>query len=225
MQRSNITANDILCGRGGLTNSHVGNKLFRKIVDGYQGEYLNARKMEKKGIAKRIVSQIHNNGGRFLKQNNDYWTEVPENKALEKTSQALREGLDVRNNKVRKNKLYHHRKRRTRLVEGLVVNTKTNCSDDDSNRRTTGSNNNAIYRGMLKSTVAFVRQEDGDGVPELVQAESVEDDSGGIVPELVQSASVDEGGYGPELVRGQSSSSLARAFEPMFTFFECENMK
>merc|ERR1712241_1331538 len=82
-----ITPNDVLCGRGGLTNSHVGNKTFRKVVDEYQQEYLKARKKEKKEIAKRIVSRIHENGGRFLKKsssssdsdnNTSVWSEVIE---------------------------------------------------------------------------------------------------------------------------------------------------
>merc|ERR1719506_3334188 len=103
-----ITPHDVLCGRGGLTNSHVGNKQFRKICSEYQLEYLQAKKNDKKTIALQVVVQIHAMGGRFLQQGHHppqsssssvgttWWVEVPSKKALEKTSQALREGLDVR---------------------------------------------------------------------------------------------------------------------------------
>lgn len=125
-----IKPQDVLCGRGGLTNSHVGNKNFRKVVAEYQQEYLVAKKKEKKEIAKRIVNRIQHAGGRFLKRSADshVWSEVTEKKALEKTSQALREGLDVRHKTVRPEKLFHQRdsdernpRKRARLVEGLVM--------------------------------------------------------------------------------------------------------
>mmetsp|Transcript_30207 Transcript_30207/g.50167 ORF Transcript_30207/g.50167 Transcript_30207/m.50167 type:complete len:209 (-) Transcript_30207:1562-2188(-) len=125
-----INPNDVLCGRGGLTNSHVGNKRFRYIVAEYQQVYLNARKNEKKEIARTIVARIHGNGGRFLRRTADsgVWSEVTYKKATEKTSQALREGLDVRHKTVRPEKLIHltesddsNPRKRARLVEGLVM--------------------------------------------------------------------------------------------------------
>ena len=103
---SEIGEHDVLCGRGGLTNSHIGNKHYRQIVADHQGEYLKARKRDKIIIAQRIVSIVKGNGGRFLKRSADgeSWVAVSDKKAQEKTSQALREGLDVRNNKVRPSK-------------------------------------------------------------------------------------------------------------------------
>jgi hypothetical protein len=96
-----IREHDVLCGRGGRTNSHDGNKHFRSIVSENQSEYLASRKTDKMLIAKRIVSIIKGNGGRFLKPNGDGWIEVPDKRAQQKTSQALREGLDVRNKATR----------------------------------------------------------------------------------------------------------------------------
>lgn len=106
-----INPNDVLCGRGGLTNSHIGNKRFRYIVAEYQQEYLHSRKNEKKTIARKIVARTKENGGRFLQRsaNSSVWSEVTQKKALEKTSQALREGLDVRHKTVRPAKLVHRR--------------------------------------------------------------------------------------------------------------------
>merc|ERR1739848_931084 len=101
-----IKPNDVLCGRGGLTNSHAGNKKFRYIVAEHQLEYLRARKNDKRGIAKTVVSRIREDGGRFLQRSSDsiLWTVVSEKRAIGKTSQALREGLDVRHKTVRPKK-------------------------------------------------------------------------------------------------------------------------
>lgn len=103
---ASIGPHDVLCGRGGATNNHEGNRRFRSIVVEHQTEYLRARKMEKVVIARQIVEAVHNNGGRFLKRSKaaDTWVEVPTKQAIAKTSQALREGLDVRNKTVRSTK-------------------------------------------------------------------------------------------------------------------------
>lgn len=102
-----VGPHDVLLGRGGATNSHVGNRIFRCIVASYQKEYLAARKKDKKGIAQLIVAKVQNNGGRFLERvdDNENWIEVKSTRALAKASQALREGLDVRNGTVRPSKL------------------------------------------------------------------------------------------------------------------------
>jgi len=110
------------------------------------------------------------------------------------------------------------------------VNTKANNGNDDGRNNRRNTNTAAtVYRGILGSTEeAFVRED--DAVPELVQSASLLEDNnnGAVVPEIVQSsASVIGGGYSvpPELIRDQSSTSLSRAFEPMFTFSEYDNMK
>jgi len=103
---SQITDRDVLCGRGGLTNHHEGNRRFRSIVADHQGEYMTAKKHDKADIARRIVGIIREEGGRFLKSmegkassGGGRWVEVGDQKAREKTSQALREGLDVRHSR------------------------------------------------------------------------------------------------------------------------------
>jgi hypothetical protein len=128
---NNIKANDVLCGRGGATNNHPGNIWYRKLVADYQAEYLVAKKKTKANIARRIVAAIMVSGGRFLKHNDqsDVWVEVPIKKATEKTSQALREGLDVQHKTLRPMKtgrpssefLGDNPRKRARLVEGSVV--------------------------------------------------------------------------------------------------------
>lgn len=93
-----ITDFDVLCGRGGGTNNHMGNRNFRVLVSQHQPQYVVAKKAEKTDIARTIVSAIrsaHPTGGRFLKKNEQtgFWYDVGDKKATEKTSQALREGL------------------------------------------------------------------------------------------------------------------------------------
>ncbi|OEU08006.1 hypothetical protein FRACYDRAFT_271819 [Fragilariopsis cylindrus CCMP1102] len=133
-----INPNDVLCGRGGLTNSHMGNQSFRGVVAEYQLVYLTARKSEKKGIAQKIVARIKENGGQFLQRsanNSDAWSISSDKRAVEKTSQALREGLDVKHKTVRpRNKWIRKRDITTReqgsstnnqdnLVQGIVIDS------------------------------------------------------------------------------------------------------
>lgn len=98
---SNVNNNDVLCGRGGGTNTQIGNRRFRSLVQEFQPTYLLCRRKEKPLIARTIVLIIRNRGGRFLKKDegNGMLFEVGDEKAEAKTSQALREGLDVRASK------------------------------------------------------------------------------------------------------------------------------
>lgn len=90
--------NDVLCGRGGSINSHAGNEHFRQLVEKRKRVYLTARfKREKRLIASSIVSEIRelDPPGRFLARKggkeNGYWYDIGDEKARDKTSQALRE--------------------------------------------------------------------------------------------------------------------------------------
>lgn len=86
--------NDVLCGRGGSINSHPGNERFRTLVEKRKRVYLTARfKREKRLIASSIVSEIRNLNGRFLQRDSKsgLWKDIGDEKARDKTSQALRE--------------------------------------------------------------------------------------------------------------------------------------
>lgn len=95
---ADVNSYDVLCGRGGGTNSQVGNRRFRQLVQDFQPTYLMAKRKEKPLLARTIVLIIRKRGGRFLKKNEETGElfEVGDTKAEAKTSQALREGLDVR---------------------------------------------------------------------------------------------------------------------------------
>lgn len=93
-------ASDVLLGRGGGINSHVGNRVFREWVHQRKEDYnLAGSKADKTRVAKEVMDLVTNKGGRFLTKDptsssagGGWWMEVDELRALAKTSQALREG-------------------------------------------------------------------------------------------------------------------------------------
>lgn len=102
-----INNNDVLCGRGGATNSHIGNRAFRQFVKEYKDKYLRAKKKEKPSVAGEIVDKIRSLDppGRFLKKDRDtgYWLDIGDIRAKEKTSQALREGAPLIRRQMKEN--------------------------------------------------------------------------------------------------------------------------
>lgn len=111
---ADVNSYDVLCGRGGGTNSQVGNRRFRKLVQEFQPIYLLARRKEKPLLARTIVLVIRKRGGRFLKKDEETGElyEVGDAKAEAKTSQALREGLDVRATKSAASSLMDKKKKK-----------------------------------------------------------------------------------------------------------------
>jgi hypothetical protein len=85
---------EILSGRRGGGNHHLGDKRFRnigvsKIKLIYKG---TTKKMVKKELSQHIVKDVKEYGGRFLlKDPQGRYFETTEPKAVRKTSQALRE--------------------------------------------------------------------------------------------------------------------------------------
>ena len=91
--------NDVLSGRGGLTNHHPGNKRYRKWVELHKDKYRQGSMNDKTKIAKQIIQLVRNQSppGRFLKRDdkNKPWFELTEEKAERKTKQALRENKEL----------------------------------------------------------------------------------------------------------------------------------
>lgn len=77
------------------TNFHQGNMNYRAKIKSKQRDYINARQRAIKTIIiSDIISKVRNDGGRFLKQDDDnkLWYEVDDKEVKKKTSQTLREG-------------------------------------------------------------------------------------------------------------------------------------
>jgi len=89
----NPNEHDVLCGRGGATLRHPGNKKYRSLISSIKPTYLISRKEEKTAFSRSIVAAIRNKKGRFLERAKDQtWYDIGDAKATEKTSQTLREG-------------------------------------------------------------------------------------------------------------------------------------
>jgi hypothetical protein len=89
-----VSLQDVLFGRGGQTNRHIGNLRYRDIIALHRADYVRASKVEKPNVARRIVKAIRTgkNPGRFLRKGDDgKWQEVSDKEAAWKASQALRE--------------------------------------------------------------------------------------------------------------------------------------
>jgi len=97
--------NDVLYGRGGAINNHMGNIYFRSLVNDRKEEYNSyTSKANKTKISREIIRLIKVSKGIFLEKEKvnsanrgkseltGWWVEVDVDKAMSKTSQALREG-------------------------------------------------------------------------------------------------------------------------------------
>ena len=91
---------DVLLGRGGLTNHHPGNNWYRCLVKSNRPLYEQSPKHTKLLVSKAIVHHVMNQNppGRFLDKDKatGKWIPASYDKAVHKTSQALRE-RDKRN--------------------------------------------------------------------------------------------------------------------------------
>jgi hypothetical protein len=103
-----VLENDIICGRGSLPLKHAGNAAYRKIVSLNREIYATCPKTEKLRISKSIVAAVRDINARFIERedgkvsqsldekdeagNPVTWRDIGDKRAIEKTSQALREG-------------------------------------------------------------------------------------------------------------------------------------
>jgi hypothetical protein len=89
-----IKPQDVLLGRGGMTNTHLGNIKFRELVAKYRMAYCTAPKGDKGALARYLCNFVRSKHGRFLRKEepNGEWFEVGDEKAVGKCGQALREG-------------------------------------------------------------------------------------------------------------------------------------
>lgn len=87
--------NDVLMGRGGKNNTHIGNEKLREMARNMREVYIKSRKKEKTNMARQLVHRVFalNPPGRFLQRDpvTMAWEEVDMDTARHKTSQCLRD--------------------------------------------------------------------------------------------------------------------------------------
>lgn len=84
---------DVLLGRGGRSNHHIGNSRFRELIRKNREHYISLPKHEKIKLSRTVVAVVQDLGGRFLELSEDgkYYVVAPNKRAVEKASQCLRE--------------------------------------------------------------------------------------------------------------------------------------
>jgi hypothetical protein len=88
---------DVLLGREKESLNHVGNKRFRVMVALHRNQYQSSTtRVAKTCITTKLINDIHDCGGRFLKKNEitGEYEEVNHKEAHEKVSHALRQAKD-----------------------------------------------------------------------------------------------------------------------------------
>ena len=89
-----IRDTDVLCGRGGRSNHHPGNKRYRFVISEMRQAYkTTVGKSNKTDLSRAIVDHVCSYGGRFLKREEStgrYYV-LTRGESRKKTSQALRE--------------------------------------------------------------------------------------------------------------------------------------
>jgi len=89
-----ITEKDVICERGGKSNRHAGTKRYRGMIERFKPKYQSIKaKTAKTNLSRKIISQIQENGGRFLKKDEKsqkYFVLSPV-ETTKKVSQAMRE--------------------------------------------------------------------------------------------------------------------------------------
>jgi hypothetical protein len=90
---------DVLCGRGGRSNHHPGNKRYRHVVSETKLLYKNTEaKTTKTEMSRAIVEHVCAYGGRFIKkeESTGRFFVLTKAEARKKTSHALREAKDLK---------------------------------------------------------------------------------------------------------------------------------
>lgn len=85
---------DILCGRGRGSFLHEGNKMYLALLRKNVAPYLSvAKRVQKNGVVRSIVSALTGHGFRFIKQeeSTQMWYELNESEAYDRTAHAIRD--------------------------------------------------------------------------------------------------------------------------------------
>lgn len=82
---------DILIGKGKPFQDHKGNMELRQWIRQHQQSYEVAQKYQKKNLVMQVINMVKARGGRFLKDDGGYWSEVEEEVARAKVGHLFRD--------------------------------------------------------------------------------------------------------------------------------------
>ena len=86
-------SNDCLCGSGGVTNKHPGNRKYLYLVEWKEEKYRNASHLGKGDVAMEVVDEWRKMDppGRFLQQDKDsmLWSDIGDVKAKKKVTRSF----------------------------------------------------------------------------------------------------------------------------------------
>ena len=85
------SSRDILVGRGPRIKNHVGNEMYRTLLQSKYEQYNTASITKKKEIAFEVIRDVHSYGGRFLIPAKYCWVEADNEAARAKVSIAFRD--------------------------------------------------------------------------------------------------------------------------------------
>jgi hypothetical protein len=138
---------DVLMGRGGLTNQHVGNMWFRDLIAHYRKAYCTVAKGQKRQLADNLRNFVRTCAGRFLECDkiDKNWYECGDERAVLKIGQALREGTAVA----------------IRKLLGKSDHSTTDGDDDDDEEGRTADDSDDVKQDEKKSN-GEVKNEEQD---------------------------------------------------------------
>ena len=83
-------SSDILMGKGSPFQRHIGNINMRILLENHVDEYMSATLQDKVDLTWRLVAEIKQGGGRFLKKDkDDWWIEASDQAARDKIGKGL----------------------------------------------------------------------------------------------------------------------------------------
>jgi len=157
-----VTENDVLFGRGGRSNHHSGNKVYRDIVTDHQEKYQKCTsKSEKTKVAQSIVDYVNDTiGGRFLELDKNIvdQSKYNKNKELEEKLQGQeqgktkKEGANTDTITTSDSKEQEQQQLSWYLVPNVVARTKVGQALRENNTQEARAAKRAKYTTPTKST-------------------------------------------------------------------------
>jgi hypothetical protein len=129
------TDTDVLMGRGGKNNMHIGNEKLRQMARAKVNEYKKACKKGKSHMSLELVAQVHalSPAGRFLRRDatTSEWHVVADELAREKASQCLRDAVaDIKKSRRSSSSSEPLKKQKMQTNKRLIVRKETPVTID-----------------------------------------------------------------------------------------------